>query len=118
MRVVPVNGSISVSPFRYVRAQTRRIKERLRILRSAVPRPVEPSRLLGRVVVRPTIDGVAVASRGRVVEHDEFTGFRVLYNDGGCEDVTLRELQAVCTQACHLCRTMLARDFVLAHLQR
>ena len=76
-------------------AQTRRIKERLTILCSAVSRPVPPSKLLGRVVVRPAVDGVAGASRGRVVEHDEVTGFRVLYTDGDCEDVTLRELQAV-----------------------
>lgn len=56
---------------------------------------MEPSELLGRVVVRPAVDGVAFACRGRVVEHDEITGFRVLYTDGDCEDYTFRELLAV-----------------------
>ena len=35
------------------------------------------------------------ACHGRVIEHDESTGFRVLYSDGDCEDLSLRELKAV-----------------------
>ena len=37
----------------------------------------------------------ALARAQDVVEHDDATGFRVLYADGDCEDLSLRELQAV-----------------------
>ena len=82
---------------------SRRVKQRLQDLRAAVPYPMQPARLLGAAVLRPipAADGgaggnaSAAAGRGRVIEHDECTGFRVLYADGDCEDLPLRELKVV-----------------------
>lgn len=73
---------------------TRRIKHRLEELRVAIPYPVAPEQLVGATVVRSG-DGASSACRGSVIEHDEATGFRVLYVDGDVEDLTLRELQSL-----------------------
>lgn len=78
---------------------TRRVKKRLHDLRASVKYPLEPSTLLGAAVLRAPAEGGgaagASACRGRVIEHDEGTGFRVLYADGDCEDLPLRELRTV-----------------------
>ena len=79
-------------------SQSRRVKDRLEVLRAAVKYPIEPRKLVGAAVIRPAVaEGgpMSGACHGRVIEHDESTGFRVLYSDGDCEDLSLRELKAV-----------------------
>ena len=55
--------------------------------------------LIGATVLRRLDSAAQTTSaqavhKGVVIEHDEWTGFRVLYSDGDCEDLTLRELKA------------------------
>lgn len=73
---------------------TRRLKHRLDELQAAISYPLEPETLLGAAVVRGS-DGQHGACRGTVIEHDESTGFRVLYTDGDVEDLPLRDVQSL-----------------------
>ena len=50
--------------------------------------------MLGATVLR-RFEAPHGTLKGLVVEHEESTGFRVLYTDGDCEDVTLRELKTM-----------------------
>lgn len=71
---------------------TRKVKHRISALCAHVPYPVDPAQLVGATVVRSG-DGSADSRRGRVLEHDRTTGFRVLYADGDVEDLPTRELR-------------------------
>ena len=71
---------------------TRKVKHRISALCVHVPYPVDPVQLVGATVVRSG-DGSADSRRGRVLEHDRTTGFRVLYADGDVEDLPTRELR-------------------------
>ena len=70
------------------------MKGRLAELRAVVPYAVEPSTLLGATVGRAVESGGKQPTHlfGHVLEHDEGSGFRVLYTDGDTEDVSLRDL--------------------------
>ena len=70
------------------------LRKRLEELRSSVRPEVAPSSLIGATVLRRLDGATQGVHKGVVIEHDEWTGFRVLYTDGDCEDLTLRELKA------------------------
>ena len=75
------------------------LRRRLEELRACVRPEVAPSSLIGATVLRRLDSAAQTTSaqavhKGVVIEHDEWTGFRVLYSDGDCEDLTLRELKA------------------------
>ena len=91
---------------------TRHVKHRLHVLRQAMLYPVSPATMLGATIVRHVDCATAVASQGRVVEHDDATGFRVLYADGDAEDLTFRELglQLACTDPDATARTRGTRN--------
>ena len=71
----------------------RRIKERLDELARAVVPAVEPTTLLGLAVVRRGTE--SEPCRGKVLEYNAATGFRLQYTDGDAEDVALRELTSM-----------------------
>ena len=70
---------------------SRRMMHRLDKIDQAVPAGRKPTEMLGEVVLKH-FDGFGTFM-GTVVEYDEDTGFRLQFDDGDTEDVSLRDLR-------------------------
>ena len=63
----------------------------------AVPAARSPTDMLGEVVLK-YVEGHGIFM-GTIVEYDQHTGFRLQYDDGDTEDVSLRDLRALMPRA-------------------
>ena len=72
---------------------SRRVMRLLDEVDKAVPAARNPTDMLGEVVLK-YFEGHGIFM-GTIVEYDQHTGFRVQYDDGDTEDVSLRDLRAL-----------------------
>jgi hypothetical protein len=74
---------------------SRRLLRHLDDVDRAVPPMRRPVDMLGECILK-YFDGHGIFM-GTIVEYDEFTGFRLQYDDGDTEDVSLRDLRTLMT---------------------